>query len=217
MALRERRLDRAARLVRRTLAAIGDELREARLGSGLTQRSVGAAVGLSHSQISRIERGLSPNVSYALLVRIGAVVGLDLPLRAFPSGEPIRDAASNALLSRLRSRLPSGVGWRTEVVLGIPGDQRAWDARIASAPAPIMVEAETHLRDVQALSRRLALKQRDGQQNAVVLLVAETRHNRRVLRLAASDLAEAFPIPGRVALAALERGERPTGSAIIVL
>ena len=199
------------------MAAIGDELREARIAAGLTQREVGDAVGCSHSQISRVERGLDPNVSYALLVRIGAVVGLDLPLRAFPSGDPVRDAASLALLGRLRSQLPEAVAWRTEVALGIPGDLRAWDALIDVRPRPVVVEAETRLRDVQALTRRLALKQRDGQQDVLMLLVAGTRHNREVLRLAKPELAAAFPVPGRIALVMLERGDRPTGSAIVVL
>jgi len=50
----------------------------------------------------------------------------------------------------------------------------------------------------------------------MLLVVADTRHNRHVLRLAAADFAEAFPVSGRDALAALRRGEKPSGSAIVL-
>ncbi len=216
MVTRDRRIDRANRLIQRNLVLIGEELREARWQAALTQSAVGAAVGISHSHISRIERGLAPRVSYALLVRIGAVLGLDLPLRAFPAGEPIRDAGQLALLGRLRSHLPAGTSWRTEAPLGIPRDQRAWDAVIGIG-VPVPVEAETRLRDIQALTRRLTLKMRDSDQQVVILLVAGTRHNRHVLRLAAAELAGTFPVRGRDALAALQRGNRPIGNAIIIL
>jgi hypothetical protein len=49
----------------------------------------------------------------------------------------------------------------------------------------------------------------------VILLVADSRHNRHVLRLAAKDFAEAFPISSRDALAALREGRPPPGSAIV--
>jgi DNA-binding XRE family transcriptional regulator len=67
MSTRERRLDRGRRLSRRTLLAIGEELREARIQAGLTQRELGAPVGISASEISRIEHGQSPHVAYETL------------------------------------------------------------------------------------------------------------------------------------------------------
>ena len=151
------------------------------------------------------------------LALIASVVGLDLPLRTYPAGEPIRDAAQLALLARLRALLPPELRWRTEVPLAIEGDRRAWDAVIEGRGWRLPVDAESRLRDVQAFSRRLALKQRDDRSACVVLLVADTRHNRHVLRLAGPDLAAAFPTPGRAALAALSIGERPPGSAIVLL
>jgi transcriptional regulator with XRE-family HTH domain len=214
---RERRLDRARHHAERTLANVGDELREARLGAGPSLREVAAAVGISTSELSRIEHGQARRVPYATLVAIAAVLGLDLPLRVFPSGEPIRDAAQVALLAKLRVVLPSTLGWSTEVPLNIPGDRRAWDAVIEGRGWRLPVEAETRLRDVQACSRRIALKRRDDATATVILLVADTRHNRHVLRLAAADLAAEFPTPGRAALAALTNGERPSGSAIVRL
>jgi hypothetical protein len=81
----------------------------------------------------------------------------------------------------------------------------------------IGVEAESRLGDLQALERRLALKQRDGSMDRVILLVANTRHNRTVLRSHGSGLEIQFPLPGARALELLAAGVAPTGSTIVVL
>jgi transcriptional regulator with XRE-family HTH domain len=72
---------------------IGDELRRARVGAGLSLRFVGARIGRSPTRVMRIERGLVPEVSVRQLARIGAVVGLDVRTRAYPGGDPVRDIA----------------------------------------------------------------------------------------------------------------------------
>jgi transcriptional regulator with XRE-family HTH domain len=187
------------------------------LQAGLTQRQVAAACGVSHALISRIELGLAPRVPFETLVVIASVLGLDLPLRAFPSGDPIRDAAQLALLGKLRVRLGQGLGWRTEVPIQVAGDRRAWDAVVTGDGWQIPVEAESRLRDVQACLRRTSLKRRDDGQEAVILLVANTRHNRRVLRLVAPDVVAVFPVRSREAIQALASGSRPSGSAIVLL
>jgi transcriptional regulator with XRE-family HTH domain len=214
MGSHERRLDRARRLVRRALLAIGEELREARIAAGLSQRELGAIVGRSHTQIGRIERGEAPQVPYETLVMIGVALGLDIPLRAYPSGDPVRDAGQLALLVRFRSRISPNLRHRTEVPIGLQGDLRAWDEVLLGPGWSIPVEAETRIRDTQALRRKLALKLGDSGFDRMILLIADTRHNRHVLRIAAAEFGEAFPTSGRDALASLRRGERPSGSAI---
>ena len=217
MATRERRIDRGRRLARHALATIGEEFREARLAAGLTQRHVAGAVGISHTELSRIERGVAPWVTYETLVMIAAVLGLDLPLRAFPAGAPIRDKAQLELLARFRALLPNGITWRAEVPLRIERDLRAWDAVIGGHGWTVPVDAETRLRDVQALARRAALKRRDDGTEIMILLVADTRHNRQVMRLAKPDLVGDFPTAGTAVVAALVKGERPSGSGIVFL
>lgn len=172
---------------------------------------------MSHAQVSRIERARLRRLSLADLVRVGTIVGLDLSVRAYPGGNPLRDAAHLALLGRLRSLLAPSLGWRTEVPLPLPGDQRAWDALISGAGRPIAVEAETRLRDVQGLARRIALKQRDGDVDRIVLLIADTKTNRSILRSEAPAFAPAFPVPPQEILAALRRGHDPNGSGIVLL
>jgi transcriptional regulator with XRE-family HTH domain len=217
MATRERRIDRGRRLARQALARIGEEFREARLAAGLTQRQVAEAVGISQAELSRVERGMAPWVTYETLVLIAAVLGLDLPLRAFPVSGPVRDVAQLRLLAKFRALLPAGLTWRTEVPLEIERDLRAWDAVVGGRGWILPIDAETRLRDVQALARREALKRRDDGGEIMILLVADTRHNRQVVRLAKPDLVGDFPTPGTVVLAALSRAERPTGSGIVFL
>lgn len=214
---KERRLDRARRLAARSLGDIGNEIREARLPTGLTQAELGRIVGVSASEISRIERGESPRVAFVTLVLIAATLGLDIPLRAFPNGESVRDGAQLAIFGRFRPLLPARLGHRMEVPLPILGDRRAWDAVIDGPGWSLPIEAESRLRDVQALNRRIALKCRDGRYDRLVLIVADTRHNRHVLRLFADEFAAAYPVPGRSALAALRDGRRPDGSAVILI
>jgi transcriptional regulator with XRE-family HTH domain len=152
VATHERRVDRGSRQARRRLVTIGDELREARLSAGLSQRQVGASA-ISHTEVGRIERATASRVPFVTLSLLGSVLGLDVSIRAYPDGEPIRDAAQIALLARLRALLPPTLTWRTEVPLEIPGDMRAWDAVIGGPAWRIPVDAESRLRDVQACTR----------------------------------------------------------------
>jgi transcriptional regulator with XRE-family HTH domain len=192
-------------------------LRLARVTAGLNLREVALAAGVSHNKVWRIERATTLDLSVLDLTRVAAVVGLDISLRFYPGGDPIRDAAHVQLLQRLRARIHPDLRWRTEVPLPIPGDGRAWDAAIAGVGFVIGVEAETRVRDAQAVARRVNLKQHDGELDHVILLVADTRANRLALQAARPELAEAFPITQRIALGALAEGRCPGGNSVIVL
>ncbi len=172
---------------------------------------------MSHSQVSRIERAAHPSVSVIQVARIASVVGLDLSVRTFPNGSPLRDGAHLALLRRFRERLSPTLSVRSEVPLPMPGDLRAWDLVIRGAGEPIGVEAETRLADIQALDRRIALKARDGGMARVLLVVSASRGNRQAVREGLISLESAFPIPGRIALAALTDGRDPGGNALILI
>jgi transcriptional regulator with XRE-family HTH domain len=218
MPYRERAADGGSRLARQDLVAVGADLRSARRMTGKSQRDVGRAVGVSYSQVGRIERAALPTASVHQLARIGAVVGLDVRVRAYPGPEPLRDAAQIALLERLRERLAPSLVIRTEVPLPIDGDLRAWDAVIAGFD-PIAhvlhVEGETRLYDAQAQFRRIALKARDSGVDTVLLVVADTPRNRAAVRAAGAMVGEAYPIAPRVALTALAAGRHPGGSSLV--
>ena len=149
-----------------------------------------------------------------------AVVGLDLSIKTYPAGDPIRDRAQLALLGRFRERLHPSLRWRTEVPLPIEGDLRAWAAENRPPPPAqwrIRVEAETRLADGQALQRKLALKLRDDPVGHLILLVSDTRSNRAALRLIREGLRELLPLDTRELLLALGRGNEPAGSGIVIM
>lgn len=196
---------------------MGNEVRQARLDHDLSQAVASGAIGMSKSAWSRLERGEALRLPLLDLARAAAAVGLDLSVRAFPGGRPVRDIAHLRLLERFRGALGPGAHWQTEVPLPIAGDQRAWDARVLVPGARIGIEAETRARDAQGLQRRLALKRRDGGVDHVVLLLADTRHNRTFMRAAGSGFMADFPVPGQVAMVRLSAGQDPLGSAVVLL
>lgn len=216
MATRERRNDRADRLADEALISLGRQLRIARLGSGLSQRTVEAATGVSHSEISRVERGRSRNVPLRSLVMIATSLGLVVPMRLYPEGDAIRDAGHARLLERLKARISPSLRWHTEVPLPTPGDRRSWDAVTGADDWRAGVEAETVIDDSQALERRLSLKRRDGGVDHVILLIADTPRNRRALAAAPAAFSD-LPLDTRQIMTALAAGRDPGGSGIVIL
>jgi transcriptional regulator with XRE-family HTH domain len=224
MAVRQRRVDVGAARGALLVAATGHEFMAARMNSALSQDDVSRAVGISRPQYGRIERGISPEVSIATIARIAAVLGLEASLRFYPAADPIRDAAHRELLERLRVRLHESLRFRTEVPFPASGDRRAWDAVIegfagssSGAWRRGAVEAETRPTDAQALERKLALKERDGRADWLVLLLADTRHNRAFLAGPGAALRVRFPLEGRRALELLAAGANLGSNAIILL
>ena len=196
---------------------LGRDLRDARLGHGLSQAEVAHAAGLSQPEVSRLERGLVPHASFVDIARLLSTVGLELSAKAYPSGQPLRDAAHIRLLANFRACLNPSLSWRTEVPLPIDRDLRAWDGFITVPTFRIGVEAETRVRDLQALARRIGVKQRDSNVEHVILLLAGTRWNRGLVRTYAADLAAQFPGKGRDVIAALYAGSDPGASCVILL
>lgn len=86
---------------------------------------------------------------------------------------------------------------------------RLWGLRVG-------IEAEMRPSDLQALERRLALKRRDGGVERMLHALADTRHNRALLRLAGDDVRVTSPLQGRPAVAAL-RAARDPGCDLFVL
>lgn len=199
------------------IATVLGELRSARLDRGLSGRELARVAGLSAAQYSRLERGLTESLSIERASRLLTAVGLELSVRAYPAGEPLRDASHAALLERLRARLHRSLRFRTEVPFPAPGDRRAWDAVISGPTWRCGVEAETRPRDRQALERRLALKERDGDTTSLCLLLLDSRHNRDFVRANREVLVERFPLAGPRALELLRAGADPGANAIVLL
>ena len=195
---------------------LGAELREARVAAGVSQAHVASVAGLTQSRVSRTETGqrLPPRLDE--LGRHCSALGLRLSLKAYPEGLAVRDAAQLDLLKRLRGRLGAGLGWKTEVLVGDYGDLRAWDAVIIG-PTSVGVDAETWLRDIQAIQRRTEAKWRDSAVEQAVLLVAATRHNRAVLREYRHALVSTFPLSSEAVMHELQAGRIPQANGIVLL
>jgi len=202
-----------SRLLRQRLA---EELRTSRLAAGLSIREVARRVRVSPSRIERVEEAHQTALTLDIVSRIAPVIGLQLAASLHPNGDPVRDRAHVALLHRFRRRLHPNLTWQAEVPMPIAGDLRAGDALIGGAFGTILVEAETRLVDLQAVERRSALKKRDLGAERLVLLIADTPNNRRVLELH-PELRERLPVSTRKCLAALGRGDDPREDALVIL
>jgi transcriptional regulator with XRE-family HTH domain len=196
------------------------EFKAARLDRGLSQVDVGRPAGMSQSEVSRFERGVIA-IDLERAVLLFSLVGLDLSVKPYPAGPPLRDRAHIELLERLHARCHRRLRWDTEVPLPAPGDPRAWDAVVwSTVPADrwaLPIEAETRPTDRQALERRLNLKIRDAKVPAAILLIPDSRHGRAFVRTLDGGMQARFPVPGRAALEALTLGRHPGGSSIVLL
>jgi transcriptional regulator with XRE-family HTH domain len=184
--------------------------------AGVSQAHVARASGLRQSRVSRTERSEDPMPRLDELARHATALGLKLSVKLYPDGAAVRDAPQLRLVSRLRAVVSTAYRSRTEVPVAASGDLRAWDM-VLDGPATIAVDAETRLRDIQALQRRTELKLRDSGIDLAILLVSATHHNRAVLREHRAALASTFPLETREVLACLRSGRPIRASGIVVL
>lgn len=215
MAVRRSRVDEAGRRARRQVDDAARALREARLAAGLRQLAVARALGVAHQLISMWERGvlLPDPIQFA---RWGAAVGRDVTLRVHVAGSPLRDVGHIRLLARARKLIGDAWVWRTEVpVSADPLDRRAFDAVLVRGQVRIGLELITRLVDAQGQIRQALLKVESGGLDCMILVLADTRHNRDAVREAAPYLGPSFPGSGRVLLAALRAGELPAANGIV--
>jgi hypothetical protein len=117
------------------------------------------------------------------------LLGYRLSLKAYPAGEPVRDQSHLSLLAAFDERIAPTWRRTREAVMPIHADLRAWDERL-DGPVSIGVEAETRIRDIQAVVRSMTAKPR-GQRRAA-------RGPRRAWQPREScDPARAFAIAAR--------------------
>ena len=188
----------------------------ARTNAGLGQRVAAEAAGMSHAQFGRIERAALTSLTFDQACRAGLAVGLRFSGRLHPDGDPVRDSAQLRLLDRFTALLPSFARVNREAPLPIPGDRRAWDALVTLDGRRAGCEAETHVRDVQALERKLALKLRDGAVDVVILVLADSRQHRQLLEHHRPALRDLLPLDNAQVRRALRAARLPEASGIVV-
>jgi hypothetical protein len=219
MAANDRLLYRARQRARRINADLASEFRHVRVESAISQRELGRRLGFSADKIWKFEHERLPSLSIADACAMGALLGLDVSVRTYPNGARLRDAGQAPRLVKLLSAVGPPLTCRTDVPLPRTGDGpelRAWDALITGSGERSAIELESRLMDVQAMMRRHHLKRRDDPVDHFLLVVADTKHNRRVLAEFADLLAELPRLRTANILAALRAGRHP-GTGYILL
>ena len=135
-----------------------EDLREARLGAGLSQTVVATRVGLSRSRLSRdrARRGIAGPRRGARSTRGRRRHRCDHPRVCRGSTTPRCRACSVPGSPSDAARL--GMGVANQGAASIRGDQRAWDAVGVHRRTglTVWVEVETQLRDSQAILQRVS-------------------------------------------------------------
>jgi transcriptional regulator with XRE-family HTH domain len=219
MGVARRAIERGTRRAEQFLRAIADEFREARLTAGLSQAVVARGAGLSRSVYGRIERGERRSLAIVEASRAAAVLGLDLSMRLYPNGDPLRDKAQQQVVAHLMAVAARPLRCRTEVPLprvdGRP-ELRGWDLEFSTPGKRTVVEVETRLHDAQAQERRVALKRRDDPADGFLLVIADTRTNRRVLAQHPELWPDLPRLRRRDVLGALAAGRHPPTGLVLV-
>lgn len=219
MATGEHGLSRARRRARRILADLASELRHARIEAGITQAEIGRRLGWSADKIWMFEHERLPSLSVTDACEMGALLGFDVAVRAFPNGTRLRDAGQARRLARLLASVGAPLHHATDVPLPRRDDGpelRAWDAVISGNGERTSIEVESRLMDLQATTRRHNLKRRDDPVDHFVLVIADTKHNRRVLAEYADLLGDLPRLRTATVLAILRAGTHPPTGYILL-
>jgi transcriptional regulator with XRE-family HTH domain len=189
-------------------------------GQGLSQRTVAEAAQISRAAYGRIERAEAASLPISVAFRVSAVLGLDLSVRLYPGPEPIRDAGQASRLGRLVASVGLPLRYRTDVPLPSPPlgppEQRAWDLEIRGHGERTTIELETRITDVQeATLRRHGAKRRDDPADHFLLVLADSRHNRALLRDRGPLLADLPRLRTATVPGALRAGRHPPTGLIL--
>jgi transcriptional regulator with XRE-family HTH domain len=215
----QRLYDRGTQLGERHLAELGEEFKRARLVLGLSQQEVADAARVDRADYSRIERHKLVRLSIVVAARIGAALGLDVSVKAFPSGVSIRDAGQARRLKQVMEHVGPPLTHRREVPLPRRADAfegRSWDLCLFGHAERTTIEFEVRMYDLQAQERRLTLKLRDDPANHFLLIVADTESNRRVLAEFGWQFCGLKRLRTATVLKQLERGEHPQTGFILL-
>ena len=184
MPVRESAVNAGARRGRHLTRMLGAEVRGARRMAGISQDTLGAAVGLSGSEVGRVERGEAPWLTLDHAARLLGAVGLDLWVRAYPGGLPVRDAAHLHLLARFEARLPSSVRCHREWPIPDSSDRRALDLLPRGATLQDRSRGGDGPGRPPGIGTDINLKRRDAALERMILLVRDSVRNREILRSA---------------------------------
>lgn len=197
------------------------ELRQTRVGAGVSQEQLASDLGISQGAYSRIETGRLGDVGVIAISQIASVLGYEVSVGLHPIGDPVRDKGQLACGRRFGALLSDR--WRVtdETLLPGAGEQRAWDKllRLTDAAPRYQVGADIESRvwDIQAIVRRTRARERDGQVDHILIVLADSAHNRRIADELRRALGADYATGSRRIMAALHKGERLSGSGVVLV
>ena len=186
------------RQLRRTSTKFGEEFREIRLRTGVSQAAVARGIGVVRSVICRLEQG-DPDVAPRIRARAAALLGADFRLAVYPGAAPlIHDAAHARIVEAvLALRHPR---WRATVEAPVPGvGRRSTDIRLDHEDDTVLMEVESHVRAFEAIIREGAEKRaavlavEPRRRVNVVLVLPPTRHHKTLVSAHPEIVRAAFP------------------------
>ena len=217
MVTRESRKARGQRRGAEVVAATTRALRDARVTLGISQAALASELGWSQSFVSRVDRNKVPQVSLLDISMVASVLGLEPSLSLHRIGPAIRDRGHEALISRLLHLLSPAWHALREVPFPSPGDPRWWDLVLRLPSYRLGVEAETRIRDLQALVRRMRERAGDGGADALLLILSDSAHNRSLVEQLRDGLGPEFSACPSTVLVALRLGAPLPGSGVVLL
>jgi hypothetical protein len=182
---------------------------------------MGKELGGSGSAYGRFETFQVDDVGVVRLAEIASLLGYEISLGLHPIGDPIRDKGQLACARRFDALLSNR--WRVtdEALLPGPGEQRAWDKllRLVNSSPTYLVgtDIESRVHDVQAIVRRTRARERDGHVDRILIVLADTAHNRRIVEELGRSLGDTYSTPPRDLVAALRAGTPLPGNGLILI
>lgn len=155
------------------------------------------------------------------LSEMASVLGMELSLNLHPIGDPIRDAGQQALGRRFDALV--GPAWRStaETLLPGQGELRAWDRLLRLLDQTerylVGVDLETRVRDIQDLVRRTRARERDGQTDAILIVLSDSATNRRLVAQLREALGADYATSARLIFRALREGRPLPGSGVVLI
>jgi len=148
---------------------------------------------------------------------VASVLGLEASLTLHRIGPAIRDKGHEALIGRLQHLLSPEWHVAREVPFPNPGDPRWWDLLLRLPDFRLGVEAETRIRDLQELVRRMKERADDGGADQLLLILSDSIHNRELVGSLRGALGDRFTTTAGDVLQALRAGVPLAGSGVVLL
>jgi transcriptional regulator with XRE-family HTH domain len=217
MPVRETRLELGKRqggeIVRRLLA----EIKGARLEANVSQSALAKRIGWPQTRYSLFERGVRPTSVEDLCV-VAAILGLRPKFELYRAEEGARDQGHSRLMARFRELLAAAWTATREAPFPTLGDLRSWDILIRLGTVyRVGVEAETRLRDIQELVRRIRQRELHGGVDHILIVLSDSQHNRRYADELRTTLGPDYATSRGELVAALKAGQPLPGSGVLLV